>query len=439
MISTINKILRIFKKVIWEIACLFRKAFILRIIKAMGKQAVIKIVPSPFFIYSKFKLLNPFTWLKIICNKDKNFADINFYASQNEDGILKVPTIPKRGHIYYNLNRIIKDNPQINRFGLLFFLTGIGDYFSQTSFIQVLKKEYPRISMDAFVARSSDGITSPLIGKLLETNPLIENIYYYEGKIAGDYFKNYDHCQVYKMVNVNTLLLPMICENNKLTKSRLNAMRRTFMMRENNKIVYPIINISSETSKNVSYLLNKLESLYCKKHYKGIIFMQMTGASSKYTYPHTDILMKKFINEGYFVLTSENIKIDDENQVNIDIKKININETIQLLSILKQKYPLFFVCIASCFLAISSGLGIKMLCLYHFEDEGIRAVWFPNIYCILYRDYIQLPKNHIFIANQNNFTCVNNDDGKKVYNYNPDFVIDCFKQIKNNKEMSWNY
>jgi hypothetical protein len=363
---------------------------------------------------------NSDSWIKIETFTGRDITDDYLEYVNN----FKVPPIPQGGQAYFNIDKVLEINPKLKRIALVFFM-GIGDYFYSTNFISLLKKTYPQLALDAYVSKNFDLNNSPLVGKCIEVNPDFENIYYYDGYKSKRYWQNYDYSQIYDAISEDTLVLPMIYEHTKNTKSRFEALCKTFNLPKQPIYLEPKVWTDYPASDNVINLLEQIREKNKKR--KPIVFVQMTSRSSNYAYPRTDELMKKLIfSEEYFVATVEKTEIVNDDCYYIDIEKTNINDTIKLLSLLKEVYPIYCICIVSLFFAISSGLGITMLGLQHRYDDYIETVWFPNIYLIANTEYKSLPKSRVFEANPSNYVYVKTQN---LYTYDPDFVIGCFKRV----------
>ncbi len=402
-------------KLAWRVAGDCRAFIINRVLKTKNTRSWVKVVPNPFLGISALTVLNPVFWIKLLfIKKDDCSVTLDF----------KIPEIPYRGHAYFDIKKAIGINKKIKRIGLIFFM-GIGDYFYASKFIEALKQIYSDLLFDAYVSKNTDIHNSSLVGKCLEANPNFENIYYYNGKANTKNWKNYDYSDCYSKASADTLLIPIIYEYNVFIKSRFNSLCRTFFLKKEKTNLKPAVYINYPASQNVSDFFGAISSAFAEKNYKGIIFTQLTSRSSNYTYPFAKELIEKFINDNYFVITPENIDIKDSNCLKIDIKKTNINETVKLLALLKEeKYKLFCTCITSCFLAISSGLGIPMLNIQHIYDKGFKNIWFNNIFMAVNADYPQISANNLFIAEKKDYSLSNN-----IYTYNADFIFSCFNKM----------
>ena len=83
-------------------------------------------------------------------------------------------------HVYYNLDNALLANPKIKGFALVFFM-GLGDYLYTTPLIEALAKKYPKMELRAYVSDKFDRNNSPLVAKLLETNPNIKKVETFRG------------------------------------------------------------------------------------------------------------------------------------------------------------------------------------------------------------------------------------------------------------------
>ena len=113
---------------------------------------------------------------------------------------------------------------------------------------------------------------------------------------------------------------------------------------------------------------------------KGIIFLQLDSRGSNYVYPHMQALAKGLIKEGYFVMSvTKGGPVENPDYLEIDIKKLSINQTWHLLSILKGEFPLYVIAVNSVFWAASAGLHLPNLGLQHWIDKKVHNLWYPNI------------------------------------------------------------
>ncbi|MCL2388964.1 MAG: hypothetical protein FWC85_01110 [Elusimicrobia bacterium] len=331
--------------------------------------------------------------------------------------------IPKDVYINsFNIDAALSSGKNFKRMGLVFFM-GIGDYFLATNFIEVLKKRYPHIAFDAYVSKNIDGNNSPLVAECLKVNPNFENIYYFDGRPTR---KNYDFSDCYKKIKEDTLLLPVVYGFGQHIKSRHETLCQTFGLSKPNFTPIPKVYTDYPVTPQVSGIIVGIDKKMQSK--KGIIWLQLAARSSNYIYNHDKAveLIEGFANEGYLVINLDLNLAEADHIINLDIKKVTINESIKLLAELNKKYKVYCAGINSCFVAISSGLKIQNLLLQNNYDKCIESVWFPNVFVIGNAEYAMLPKSRVFEASLDDYTL----NAGKRFDYNPEFVLECFKKFQ---------
>ncbi|MDR1413970.1 MAG: hypothetical protein LBI56_03485 [Puniceicoccales bacterium] len=340
-----------------------------------------------------------------------------------------VPPIPPRGSICIDIDKALELNPRIKKIALIFFM-GIGDYFLSTNFIEMLKARYPKISLQALVSKNVDSNNSPIVGKAIEKNPHFDKICYFDGHSDYNDWRNYDYRDCSSQIDDETLLLPLICHHHEAVTSRTSTICETFCFPSPNIAMPPIVYTDYEASENVKQIfdqaMQKLSSGQCKR----LAFLQVSSRSSQYTYPHVDELISLLLAQEYCVICVDKHHIVSENCINIDVATFDINESIKLVSMLRQ-HGIILITVVSCFWAISSGLNIPNLGMQHWDDRCIASVWHPNIYVIAHDSYKYLPKSRTFLAGQNDFTQNSYGDSKHdgFYNYKAKFVIECLLKM----------
>ncbi len=353
------------------------------------------------------------SWFRVL---EWDNTDIT-YKYKKELAEFKIPQLNGNSHIYFNIAKVLELNSKIKRLGLVFFM-GIGDYFYATNFIEILKKEYPDLILDAYVSKNFDGNNSPLVGKCLETNPNIDKIYYYGGHQNMEYWKNYDYSECYNLKSDDTLILPMVYEHNEYVSSRTETLCKTFNLPE--PIINPLpIIYDYEDSKVVKDFFENY-----RNKLKKVVFFQMSARSTNFIYPFIDILISNLLEKGYFVISAEQTNIKNDNLFVIDTKKFTINDSILLLKKIKDTgNSLILFTASSCFSSISAGLKIPNLCVQHFHDNCIATTYYSNIYLIADSLYSNVSRDRVFLCPQYKTYKINRTN---IYVYNPYFIINCF-------------
>mgnify|MGYP000053699482 FL=1 len=358
------------------------------------------------------------SWFKVL---EWDNTDIT-YKYKKELAEFKIPQLKGNSHIYFNIAKALELNPKIKRLGLVFFM-GIGDYFYATNFIEILKKEYPNLILDAYVSKNFDGNNSPLVGKCLETNPNIDKVYYYDGHQNIEYWKNYDYSECYNLKSDDTLILPMVYEHNEYVSSRTETLCKTFNLPEPLINPLPII-YDYEDSEEIKSLFNQYRDKMDK-----VVFIQMSARSSNFTYPFVDEIIEQLLDDGFFVISVEKTNIVNSKLLVIDIKKYTINDSISLVRMIKNYHiPICFLTTISCFASISSALQIPNLCMQHTYDPCISSVYYSNIYLVVNKKYNQIPADRTFICPQYKIKEVENSNNL-IYSY--DFIVTAFHKFMN--------
>ena len=158
---------------------------------------------------------------------------------------------------------------------------------------------------------------------------------------------------------------------------------------------------------------------------KGVVFLQLDSRGSNYVYPHMKALAQGLIQEGYFVMSvTKGGPTVNPDYLEIDIKKLAINQTWQFLSILKGEFPLYVIAVNSVFWAASAGLRLPNLGLQHWIDKKVHNLWYPNIEVVTNYIYPHVPREKQLFAPPESYTRHN----KKIIDYKPDWVIKWFKE-----------
>ena len=325
-------------------------------------------------------------------------------------------------HIYYNLQNALRVNPKVKGIAFVFFM-GIGDYLYTTPIWEKLKEQFPHIPFYAYVGGQFDRNNSPLVGKLLEENPHFEKIFYFKGTRHPLIWKNYDYCEVFSKVPADFLVIPVYYEYSVRTSHRVYSLFETFGLSVPQEVPAPQMYFPKEVAPVVQFYLEQIRQGAQDK--KRIVFLQLDSRSSSYTYPYVRELANGLIAQGYYVISvTKGGPVENSAYLELDIKKLSINQTWQLLSILKKEYPLYVISVVSVFWAASAGLGLPNLGMQHWVDQKIHNVWYPNIEVITNYMYPLLPRDKQIVAPPESFTPYN----KKMVNYKPEWVIRWFKE-----------
>lgn len=324
-------------------------------------------------------------------------------------------------HVYYDFDKALSANKDVKGIAFVFFM-GIGDYLYTTPVFDALKKKYPNVPFHAHVGAQFDRNNSPLVGKLLETNPNFDKVYYFDGSRHPLIWKNYNYENAFKNIPEGFLAVPVYYDYNVRVPHRVKSLFETFGLPTPEETPAPVMYFPAQPSAVVNEELERISRKAAGK--KGLIFLQLDSRGSNYTYPHVKDLAQQLIGEGYVVLSVTRCGLQDENYVEIDIKKFSINETWHLLSLLKEKFKVYVIAVNSVFWAASAGLKLPNLGLQHWVDKKVHNLWYPNIQVVTDYVYPLLPEDKMIPAPPESYRKHN----RKIIDYQPSFIVKWFKE-----------
>lgn len=325
-------------------------------------------------------------------------------------------------HVYYDFDKALAASSSLKGIALIFFM-GIGDYLYATPMIEALKKKYPHLPLHAHVGAQFDRNNSPLVGKLLEENPNIDKVSYFNGRRHPFIWKNYDYEDAFKNIPEGFLAVPVYYDYNVKVPHRVKSLFETFGLSAPKDIPAPKMYFPGRPAQVVEEHLKSIGEKAQGK--KGIVFLQLDSRGSSYVYPHVKKLAESLIAEGYLVLSvTQGGPEDNPDYVQIDIKKFTINQTWHLLSLLKNKFPVYVIAVNSVFWAASAGLNLPNLGLQHWKDPKVHNLWYPNIEVVTDYIYPLLPRAKQIAAPKESYARHN----KKIIDYKPNWIVKWFKE-----------
>ncbi len=324
-------------------------------------------------------------------------------------------------HVHYDFDKALATGA-VKGFAFIFFM-GIGDYLYTTPLWEELKKKYPQVPFYAYVGAQFDRNNSPIVGKLLAENPHFEKVFYFKGTRHPLIWKNYDYSDALKDIPSGFLAVPVYYDYRKQVTHRVVSLFDTFGLPLPAEVPPPVMHFPSEPVPVVQEGLNTIRARMAGR--KGLVFLQLDSRSSSYLYPHVNELAQGLIKQGYGVLSvTKGGPADEKNYLEIDIKKFTINQTWQLLSLLKNDFALYVIAVNSVFWAASAGLNLPNLGLQHWVDKKVHNLWYPNIEVVTNYFYPFLPREKQRMAPLESYTPHN----RKIVDYKPDWVVNWFLQ-----------
>ncbi|MDR0953506.1 MAG: hypothetical protein LBM71_04920 [Elusimicrobiota bacterium] len=346
------------------------------------------------------------------------------YLKINKDWYSIHRNLYRHENVFYNIDNALKTNPSIKGLALIFFMD-IGDYLYTTPMIAALAKKYPKLKLYAYVSKNMDRNNSPLVAPLLETNPNIDKVFYFDGYRNPVVWKNYNYKDAFKDIPEDFLVMPVYYDYSLKVPHRTYSLFETFglplpLKKEPPK---PVFYFSKEPKPAILEAFNKINKIAKRK--KGIVFLQLDSRGSNYTYPHTDTLIRALLRDDYFVISATKSAVIDDNFYLVDFKKFAFNDTASLLHLLKAENKVYVISINSVFWAASAGLGLPNLGLQHWIDKKVHNLWYPNILVVTDYIYPKLPKNKMFLAGEGDYKRHN----KKIIDYEPAYILKSFNKM----------
>lgn len=324
-------------------------------------------------------------------------------------------------HVHYNLDNALATGA-VKGFAFIFFM-GIGDYLYTTPVWGELKKKYPNVPFYAYVGAQFDRNNSPIVGKLLEENPHFEKVFYFNGSRHPLIWKNYDYEDAFKNIPDGFLAVPVYYNYSTKVTHRVISLLDTFNLPLPDEVPVPEMYFPKEPASVVAEQLQRIRNKMSGK--KGLVFLQLDSRGSNYVYPHVKELALGLIKQGYMVLSvTKGGPTENENYLEIDIKKFTINQTWHLLWLLKQEFALYVIAVNSVFWAASAGLNLPNLGLQHWIDKKVHNLWYPNIEVVTNYFYPFLPREKQLMAPPESYTPHN----RKIIDYKPEWVLKWFLQ-----------
>lgn len=290
----------------------------------------------------------------------------------------------------FDLERALTTSPEIKRLALVFFM-GMGDFYMIAKSILLLHKRFPNIKLDAYVSKNIDGNNSPKVGECLEVFDCIDNIYYYSGHKTG-FFWNYDYTDVFAMVMNDTLVLPMIYDHTKLSRTETVCDFYSIPYEKyQNRLPYIP---SFPPTENAKKAFEQIKNL--SKKSKAIVFCQFQTRSSNYVYPYAEELVSQLIADDFFVVSYDKVNITNSNFLQLP-ESISINDTISLLRLFP-KNKIFVINTNSVMNSIAASLHIPELILQNFNDPDFLSYTFENAYILTPNTYNRVHHSHQYIV-----------------------------------------
>jgi hypothetical protein len=352
---------------------------------------------------------------------------------------------------YYDIARARRAR-HLGGLALIFYM-GIGDYLMATPVIEELRLAHPDLPIHAYASTSADMTNSPRLIHLLERNPSITATFTYEGKPAQNW-KNYDFRDALKDIPADFLILPVIYDTDPEIWHRVTAVTETFSLPVKLPVAPPIVRPSPMSRPARTLLRDVRQKASIKttdrprrsqtRHIqsrgpkggnqeatKRIVCCHFDARSSGYVYPFGDIVIRRLLKAGYFVISFSPTGEVDADLVQVDVSRLTPNDTIDFLRELKSDgFNLNIISVNSLMWGISACLDIPNLGIHFFWDGSIHQYLYPNIQVITHHAYTRVSPSQLFLVTSDRyFTERSSPSGAALADYDPELVMDCFSKM----------
>jgi hypothetical protein len=334
---------------------------------------------------------------------------------------------PYGGTPWYSIERARRSRP-VDGLALIFFI-GVGDYLMATPMIESLRLAHMDLPIYAYASTSSDSHNSSLVADLLRTNPAIDKVFTYRGR-SRHRWVDYDFRDALQYVPKNFLVLPVVYETVPSILHRETTLHETFGLPVTLPVRGPVLNTANEPSPAAEAVLETVRAQMTSSSARRLVCCHLDARSSGYLYPEMEALLNGLIAENCLVVHFGESGMSSPALVNIEVSTTTLNDTISLLSILKNDgLPLCFLSVNSLMWPISAGLGVPNLGIHVFFDESIHQYLYPNIFVVSQHNYPRVSPSRLFLAPYGSYKQSRSRSGVEVVDYTPAFIVNCFRRF----------
>ena len=263
---------------------------------------------------------------------------------------------------------------------------------------------------------------------MLKINPLISRVFTYRGR-PRTIWSDYDFSDALKNIPADFVILPVIYEVEPIVFHRATSLMETFGLPVDLPVPVPIIYASEMSVAAQGYvqtIRNRIESAALS----GVVCVHFGARSSGYEYPHASRLVSQLVRQGYLVVSFSSTGVSDDNVVDIDVTKVSLTDSTEILRALKTDYSqLFVISVNSLMWPISAAFNIPNLGLHTFWDPSIHQYLYPNIFVVTQHLYEHLPPSRCFLAPPTALRERKLAGNTLFTDYHPEYAIDCFNTM----------
>ena len=343
------------------------------------------------------------------------------------------------GYPYYDIE-YVRQRRRIAGLALIFHM-GVGDYLMATPVIHEIRIRNADLPIYAFASTASDEVSSSHVIHMLRRNPDITATYGYSGKTGPDW-KNYDFSDALSNIPEDFLILRMIYDTDAEVWHRVTAVAEAFSIPVKLPVAAPVVP-PTEPSDHARALLDTIRSKASNPRSsrrnraaaatrKRIVCCHFDTRSSNYEYPHAAVVIQTLLKAGYLVLNLTPSDLTDQSLLNIDVRKLTPNDTIEILRTLKKEgFDLSIVSVNSVMWPISACLDIPNLGIHIFFDASIHQYMYPNLRIVTHHAYPRVSPSHLYLVTSPAHVSERSlPQAGTVCDYDPQFVLRSFFDMK---------
>jgi hypothetical protein len=280
----------------------------------------------------------------------------------------------------------------------------------------------------AFASTNTDAVNSPLVAGMLRANRYIDAVFTYSGR-PGRRWIDYDFRDCLKDIPRNFIILPVVYSIDSAVFHRVTSLLETFNLPVRFPVPRPILE-PGELSAVASGMLLHTSSRVTRYSALGVVCCHFGTRSSDYLYPYRDQVIRGLVRSGYVVVTLTGTDITDPRVVAIDVDRLTLNDTIELLRNLKNcDQNLFALSVNSVMWPVSAGLEIANLGIHIFHDDSVHQYVYPNIFVLTQHAYPRVSPGRLFLASEGTYKQRGSPTNTMVTDFDGELVLDCFTRM----------
>lgn len=327
-------------------------------------------------------------------------------------------------HVIFDIDKAI-NLLGVNKIAIVFFC-GLGDFLMGTPVLKKLVEKYNHIKWIAYVSKDQDGNNSKYLDVLVRGTGLFNDIRYFHGLPSGINWRSYDYSEIFHSIDSSTLLLPFIYEYDINIRSRFESLCITYSLPvpTDTHLHLPWLP-SNKRCKIVDDFVQKICNVSNFARNEKIVFVHFDTRSSSYKYAHSATLINKLLAQKVIVVSATPLGIEHDLYFEINLNNFSILDSIAVIEFLAARFSESFsaIVVPSVFWVVLAMFKINTLALMHRHDFAVHNYWYSNIHLISFFDPIAIPKSHLTVFDDENYTF--NSDG--WCDYNPDIICNLWE------------